>query len=448
MGKNYSNIPTAPGPPVLTTIGCRNKKAASRHILNIKPPAIVIFVEIFSHMLDTIESAIEDIRKGKLIIVVDDEDRENEGDFITAARNATPETINFMSKYGRGLICAPLVEERCDELGLELMVNNNTALHETAFTVSIDLLGHGCTTGISAHDRAKTIQALIDPATLPADLGKPGHIFPLRARKGGVLRRAGHTEATIDLARLAGLEPAGVLVEIMNEDGSMARLPELKEIAKKYDLKLISIKDLIEYRLKTDSLIEEIVRVDMPTQFGHFKLVAFKEKGSSNEHLALIKGEWKKDEPVLTRVHSSCFTGDILGSMRCDCGEQLHKAMQMVEKEGQGIILYMNQEGRGIGLVNKLKAYKLQEQGMDTVEANLHLGFPMDKRDYGIGAQILRYLGVTKLRLMSNNPRKRAGLLGYGIEIIDTIPIEAIPNPHNEKYLQTKKDKMGHEILK
>ena len=310
-------------------------------------------------MLDTIESAIEDIRKGKLIIVVDDEDRENEGDFITAARNATPETINFMSKYGRGLICAPLVEERCDELGLELMVNNNTALHETAFTVSIDLLGHGCTTGISAHDRAKTIQALIDPSTQPSDLGKPGHIFPLRARKGGVLRRAGHTEATIDLARLAGLEPAGVLVEIMNEDGSMARLPELKEIAKKYDLKLISIKDLIEYRLKTDSLIEEIVRVDMPTQFGHFKLVAFKEKGSSNEHLALIKGEWKKDEPVLTRVHSSCFTGDILGSMRCDCGEQLHKAMQMVEKEGQGIILYMNQEGRGIGLVNKLKAYKL-----------------------------------------------------------------------------------------
>ena len=399
-------------------------------------------------MLDTIESAIEDIRKGKLIIVVDDEDRENEGDFITAARNATPETINFMSKYGRGLICAPLVEERCDELGLELMVNNNTALHETAFTVSIDLLGHGCTTGISAHDRAKTIQALIDPSTQPSDLGKPGHIFPLRARKGGVLRRAGHTEATIDLARLAGLEPAGVLVEIMNEDGSMARLPELKEIAKKYDLKLISIKDLIEYRLKTDSLIEEIVRVDMPTQFGHFKLVAFKEKGSSNEHLALIKGEWKKDEPVLTRVHSSCFTGDILGSMRCDCGEQLHKAMQMVEKEGQGIILYMNQEGRGIGLVNKLKAYKLQEQGMDTVEANLHLGFPMDKRDYGIGAQILRYLGVTKLRLMSNNPRKRAGLLGYGIEIIDTIPIEAVPNPHNEKYLQTKKDKMGHEILK
>jgi 3,4-dihydroxy 2-butanone 4-phosphate synthase/GTP cyclohydrolase II len=399
-------------------------------------------------MLDSIETAIAEIKMGKLIIVVDDEDRENEGDFVTAARNVTPEVINFMSKYGRGLICAPLVEERCDELELELMVNNNTALHETAFTVSIDLLGHGCTTGISAHDRARTVQALIDPATKPADLGRPGHIFPLRAKKGGVLRRAGHTEATIDLARLAGFEPAAVLVEIMNEDGSMARLPELRLIAKKFDLKLISIKDLIEYRLKTDSLIEEIVRVDMPTQFGHFKLVAFKEKSSSNEHLALIKGEWKKDEPVLTRVHSSCFTGDILGSMRCDCGEQLHKAMQMVEKEGTGVILYMNQEGRGIGLVNKLKAYKLQEQGMDTVEANLHLGFQMDQRDYGIGAQILRYLGVTKLRLMSNNPKKRAGLLGYGIEIVETVPIEAVPNAHNEKYLATKRDKMGHEILK
>jgi 3,4-dihydroxy 2-butanone 4-phosphate synthase/GTP cyclohydrolase II len=397
-------------------------------------------------MLDSIETAIAEIKQGKLIIVVDDEDRENEGDFITAARNVTPETINFMSKHGRGLICAPLVEERCDELELELMVNNNTALHETAFTVSIDLLGHGCSTGISAHDRAKTVQALVDPATRPADLGRPGHIFPLRAKKGGVLRRAGHTEATIDLARLAGFEAAGVLVEIMNEDGTMARLPELREIARKFDLKLVSIKDLIEYRLKTDSLIEEIVRVDMPTQFGHFKLVAFKEKSSSNEHLALIKGEWKKDDPVLTRVHSSCFTGDILGSMRCDCGEQLHKAMQMVEKEGTGVILYMNQEGRGIGLVNKLKAYKLQEQGMDTVEANLHLGFPMDQRDYGIGAQILRYLGISKLRLMSNNPKKRAGLLGYGIEIVETVPIEAVPNPHNEKYLQTKKDKMGHDL--
>jgi 3,4-dihydroxy 2-butanone 4-phosphate synthase/GTP cyclohydrolase II len=398
-------------------------------------------------MLDSIESAIADIKMGKLIIVVDDEDRENEGDFITAARNVTPEIINFMSKHGRGLICAPLVEERCDELELELMVNNNTALHETAFTVSIDLLGHGCTTGISAQDRAKTVQALINPATKPGDLGRPGHIFPLRAKKGGVLRRAGHTEATIDLARLAGFEPAAVLVEIMNEDGTMARLPELKKIAKKFDLKLISIKDLIEYRLKTDSLIEEIVRVDMPTQYGHFKLIAFKEKSSSNEHLALIKGEWKKDEPVLTRVHSSCFTGDILGSLRCDCGEQLHKAMRMVEKEGTGAILYMNQEGRGIGLVNKLKAYKLQEQGMDTVEANLHLGFQMDQRDYGIGAQILRYLGITKLKLMSNNPKKRAGLLGYGIEIVETVPIEGTPNPHNEKYLTTKRDKMGHDIL-
>jgi 3,4-dihydroxy 2-butanone 4-phosphate synthase/GTP cyclohydrolase II len=399
-------------------------------------------------MLDSIESAIEDIKQGRLVIVVDDEDRENEGDFLTAARNVTPEVINFMSKYGRGLICVPLMEERCDELELELMVNNNTALHETAFTVSVDLLGHGCTTGISAHDRAKTVQAFIDHSTTPGDLGRPGHIFPLRAKKGGVLRRAGHTEATIDLARLAGFEPAGVLVEIMNEDGSMARLPELQEIAARFDFKIVSIKDLIEYRLKTDSLIEEIVRVDMPTKFGHFKLIAFKEKNSSNEHLALVKGEWQKGEPVLTRVHSSCFTGDILGSMRCDCGEQLHKAMQMVEKEGKGVILYMNQEGRGIGLVNKLKAYKLQEQGMDTVEANLHLGFPMYKRDYGIGAQILRYLGITRLRLMSNNPSKRAGLSGYGIEIVETIPIEAVPNPHNEKYLQTKKDKMGHEILK
>ena len=399
-------------------------------------------------MLNTIESAIEDIKEGKLVIVVDDEDRENEGDFITAAANVTPQVINFMSKHGRGLICAPMVEERCDELGLELMVNNNTALHETAFTVSVDLLGHGCTTGISAHDRAKTVQALINPSTRPEHLGRPGHIFPLRAKKGGVLRRAGHTEATIDLARLAGFAPVGVLVEIMNEDGTMARLPQLKEIAEKFDFKIISIKDLIEYRLKTDSLIEEIVRVDMPTIFGHFKLIAFKEKNTSNEHLALIKGEWEKDEPVLVRVHSSCFTGDILGSLRCDCGEQLHKAMQMVEANGKGAILYMNQEGRGIGLVNKLKAYQLQEGGLDTVEANLHLGFPMDKRDYGVGAQILRYLGITKLKLISNNPKKRAGLSGYGLEIIETIPIEVKPNPHNEKYLQTKRDKLGHQILK
>ncbi len=399
-------------------------------------------------MLDTIESAIDDIRAGKLIIVVDDEDRENEGDFITAARNVSPELVNFMSKEGRGLICTPLLEDRCEELQLGLMVNNNTALHETAFTVSVDLLGHGCTTGISAHDRAKTIQALIDPATRPEDLGRPGHIFPLRAKRGGVLRRAGHTEATIDLARLAGFEPAGVLVEIMNEDGSMARLPELKVIAEKFNLRLVSIKDLIEYRLKRDTLIDEIVRVDMPTKYGDFKLVAYNEKGTTNEHLALVKGEWEKEEPVLVRVHSSCFTGDILGSLRCDCGEQLHAAMKMVEQEGKGVILYMNQEGRGIGLVNKLKAYKLQEGGMDTVEANLHLGFPMDKRDYGVGAQILRNLGITKIRLMSNNPKKRAGLLGYGLEIVDTVPIEIKPNPHNEKYLQTKRDKLGHEILK
>lgn len=399
-------------------------------------------------MLDSIESAIEDIRNGKLIIVVDDEDRENEGDFIAAAANASPEIINFMSIHGRGLICAPLIEDRCDELKLDLMVNNNTALHETAFTVSVDLLGHGCTTGISAHDRSKTVKALINPGTKPEELGRPGHIFPLRAKKGGVLRRAGHTEATIDIARLAGFEPAGVLVEIMNEDGSMARLPELLQIAKRFDLKLISIKDLIEYRLKTDSLIEEIVRVEMPTKYGDFQLIAFLEKTTQNEHLALVKGEWKKDEPVLVRVHSSCFTGDILGSLRCDCGDQLHAAMQLVQKEGKGAILYMNQEGRGIGLVNKLKAYKLQEHGMDTVEANLHLGFPMDKRDYGIGAQMLRYLNITKLRLMSNNPKKRAGLLGYGLEIVETVPIEIEPNPHNEKYLFTKRDKLGHEILK
>ncbi len=400
-------------------------------------------------MFDTIDSAIQDIKEGKLVVVVDDEDRENEGDFITAAHNVSPAVINFMSKFGRGLICAALIEDRCDELDLELMVNNNTALHETAFTVSVDLLGHGCTTGISAQDRAKTIKALIDPSTKPSDLGKPGHIFPLRAKKGGVLRRAGHTEASIDLARLAGFNPpyGGVLVEIMNEDGTMARLPELIEVAKKFDFKIISIKDIIEYRIKRDSLIEQVVDVDMPTKFGHFKLIAFKEKYSSNEHLALLKGEWQKDEPVMVRVHSSCFTGDILGSLRCDCGEQLQAAMKMVEKEGKGAILYMNQEGRGIGLLNKLKAYRLQEEGMDTVEANLHLGFQMDQRDYGIGAQILRFLGINKLKLISNNPKKRVGLIGYGLEIVENIPIEITPNPHNEKYLQTKRDKLGHEIL-
>ena len=398
-------------------------------------------------MLDSIESAIDDIKLGKLVIVVDDEDRENEGDFITAARNATPEVINFMSKEGRGLICAPITEERAAELHLDLMVNNNTALHETPFTVSIDLIGYGCTTGISAHDRSKTVQALIDPNIKPEELGRPGHIFPLRAKKGGVLRRTGHTEATVDLARLAGFEPAGGLVEIMNEDGSMARLPELKEIAKKFDLKIISIKDLIEYRLKIDSLIEEEARVNMPTKYGHFTLVAFREKTTGGEHLALIKGTWKKDEPILTRVHSSCFTGDILGSFRCDCGDQLHRAMEMVEAAGKGVIIYMNQEGRGIGLLNKLKAYKLQEEGLDTVEANLQLGFDMDERDYGVGAQMLRYLGVTKLKLMTNNPRKRAGIKGYGLEITDVVALEVFPNPHNLHYLTTKRDKLGHEIL-
>ncbi|WP_132054026.1 bifunctional 3,4-dihydroxy-2-butanone-4-phosphate synthase/GTP cyclohydrolase II [Pseudocnuella soli] len=397
-------------------------------------------------MLHSIECAIEDLKHGKMVIVVDDEDRENEGDFIMAAQFITPEAVNFMSKFGRGLICVPLLEDRCDALGLELMVNNNTALHETAFTVSVDLLGHGCTTGISAHDRAATIRALVDPQTKPEELGRPGHIFPLRAKKGGVLRRAGHTEAAVDLARLAGFEPAGVLVEILNEDGSMARVPDLMIIAEKFDLKIISIKDLIEYRIKRDSLIEEIVRVDMPTQFGHFKLVAFQEKNTSNEHLALIKGEWETGEPVMVRVHSSCFTGDILGSLRCDCGEQLHSAMKMVEAEGKGLILYMNQEGRGIGLLNKLRAYRLQEEGMDTVEANLHLGFQMDQRDYGVGAQILRHLNVQKLRLISNNPRKRVGLIGYGLEVIENIALRIDPNPFNERYLHTKRDKLGHEL--
>jgi len=398
--------------------------------------------------MDTIEAAIEAIRQGKMVIVVDDEDRENEGDFITSARNATPEVVNFMSKYGRGLICVPLLEDRADELQLELMVNNNTALHETAFTVSIDLLGHGCTTGISAQDRSKTIQAIIDPKTTPEDLGRPGHIFPLRAKRGGVLRRSGHTEAAIDLARLAGMEPVGVLVEIMNEDGSMARLPELRELAVKLEMPLISIKDLIEYRLQQDSLIEEVVKVDMPTRYGHFTLHVFRERNNpeSGEHLAMVKGTWENDEPVLVRVHSSCLTGDILGSLRCDCGDQLHNAMQLVEEAGKGVVLYMNQEGRGIGLLNKLKAYKLQEGGMDTVEANLHLGFPMDNRDYGVGAQILRALKIKKIKLISNNPKKRAALNGYGLEITEAVPLIIEPNVHNAKYLQTKKDKMGHKL--
>ena len=399
-------------------------------------------------MLDKIELAIEEIRNGKMVIVVDDEDRENEGDFVTAAQNVTPEIINFMSTNGRGLICAPLVEERCIELKLQPMVVDNTSLHETAFTVSVDLLGNGCTTGISAQDRSKTIRALIDPVTRPEDLGRPGHIFPLRAKKGGVLRRSGHTEATIDLARLAGFAPAGVLVEIMNEDGSMARLPQLIEIAQKFKLKIISIKDLIEYRLREETLIKEQVRVKLPTKFGIFELIAFEQLNTGEIHMAMKKGEWNEEEAVLVRVHSSCMTGDILGSLRCDCGDQLHIAMKMVEEAGKGIVLYMNQEGRGIGLLNKLKAYKLQEEGLDTVEANLELGFGMDQRDYGIGAQILRYLGIRKMKLLSNNPRKRAGLLGYGLEVVSTVPIEISSNPHNEKYLQTKRDKLGHNILK
>ena len=397
--------------------------------------------------MNTIEEALAEIKAGRVIIVVDDEDRENEGDFITAARNATPEVINFMSTHGRGLICAAITEKRCAELDLKPMVSDNTSLHETAFTVSIDLLGNGCTTGISAHDRSKTILALISPDTKPGDLGRPGHIFPLKAKNGGVLRRSGHTEATIDIASLAGFEAAGVLVEIMNEDGSMARLPELKEIAVKFDLKIITIKDLIAYRLKHETLIKEEVRVNMPTKYGDFELVAFRQLSTGDIHLAMKKGEWHEDEPVLVRVHSSCLTGDILGSLRCDCGEQLHHALENIEAAGKGIVLYMNQEGRGIGLLNKLHAYKLQEQGMDTVEANAELGFSGDERDYGVGAQILRALHVTKMKLMSNNPRKRAGLSGYGLEVLETVPIEMKPNLHNEKYLFTKRDKLGHEIL-
>jgi 3,4-dihydroxy 2-butanone 4-phosphate synthase / GTP cyclohydrolase II len=398
-------------------------------------------------MLNSIEEAIKDIQAGKVIIVVDDEDRENEGDFVTAARNVTPEVINFMSTHGRGLICAAITEQRCAELDLQPMVSNNTSSHETAFTVSVDLLGDGCTTGISAQDRSKTVLALINPNTKPEDLGRPGHIFPLRAKNAGVLRRTGHTEATIDIARLAGFEPAGALVEIMNEDGSMARLPDLELIAIKFDLKIISIKDLIAYRLKHETLIKEEVRVNMPTKYGNFELIAYTQINTGETHLAIKKGNWQLDEPVLVRVHSSCITGDILGSLRCDCGDQLHSSLQIIEAEGKGVVLYMNQEGRGIGLLNKLRAYKLQEQGRDTVEANIELGFGSDQRDYGVGAQILRELGITKMKLISNNPRKRAGLLGYGLEIVETVSIEIKPNEYNEKYLFTKRDKMGHEIL-
>lgn len=396
--------------------------------------------------LDSIEEAIEAVRNGEIIIVVDDEDRENEGDFLIAAEKVNTQIINFMATHGRGLICAPLVEDRCDELGLDLMVQTNTATFETPFTVSIDLIGHGTSTGISASDRAKTVLALVNPDTKPEDLGKPGHIFPLRAKKGGVLRRAGHTEAAIDFARLAGLQPAGVIVEIMNEDGTMARLPQLKEIAKKFDLKLVSIKDLIAYRVKHESLIQREVSVKLPTEFGDFDLVHYTQKTNGQEHLALLKGEWEKDEPILVRVHSSCITGDIFGSCRCDCGPQLQASMKKIEEAGKGVIVYMNQEGRGIGLLNKLKAYKLQEQGLDTVEANLKLGFNMDDRDYGIGAQILRDLGVSKMKLMSNNPKKRTGLIGYGLEIVENIALEIKSNQHNALYLKTKKEKMGHSL--
>jgi 3,4-dihydroxy 2-butanone 4-phosphate synthase/GTP cyclohydrolase II len=397
--------------------------------------------------LDRIEDAIQDIKLGKIIIVADDEDRENEGDMICASEAITPELVNFMIKEARGLMCVSLTEERCLALGLEMMVDQNTTSHETPFTVSVDLLGNGCTTGISAGDRSKTIKALVDFNTKPTDLGRPGHIFPLKSKSEGVLRRTGHTEASMDFAKLAGFQPSGVLIEVLNDNGSMARLPDLRKIADKFDLKLVTIKDLIEYRLNTESLITREIGVNMPTEWGQFELIAFKQKNTGDTHLALVKGEWEVNEPVMVRVHSSCVTGDIFGSCRCDCGDQLHAAMGMVEKEGKGVILYMFQEGRGIGLLNKLKAYKLQELGRDTVEANLELGFSMDERDYGVGAQILRDLGAHKIRLISNNPKKRAGLLGYGLEIVDSIPIEIAPNKHNEKYLETKRDKMGHSIL-
>lgn len=397
--------------------------------------------------LDSVEDAIKDIKDGKIVIVVDDEDRENEGDFICAAEIVTPEIINFMATHGRGLICAPLVESRCDDLQLHNMVSDNTALHETAFTVSIDLNGHGCTTGISAYDRATGIRALTETDTKPEDYARPGHIFPLRAKAGGVLRRAGHTEAAIDLARLAGFYPAGVLVEILNDDGTMARLIDLMKVAEKFDLRIISIKDLIAYRVKHEKLIQFEEHIKLPTRYGEFELFAYRQTTTNEIHLALKKGEWDSNEPVLVRVHSSCETGDVLGSLRCDCGDQLHQSMTLVEKEGKGVILYMRQEGRGIGLINKLKAYKLQEEGYDTVEANHKLGFKMDQRDYGIGAQILYDIGVRKMRLLTNNPKKRIGLVGYGLEIVENVALEVAPNPHNEFYLETKRDKMGHQIL-
>jgi len=399
-------------------------------------------------VLNTIPEAIAAIARGELVVVVDDEDRENEGDFIGASEKITPEIINFMTIHGRGLICVAITEKRCKELDLELMVGNNTSSHETQFTVSVDAIHQNVTTGISASDRAVTIKMLVDPSTKPEQLGRPGHIFPLKAKNRGVLRRSGHTEAAVDLARLAGLYPSGVLVEIMNDDGTMARLPQLYEIAKKFDLKLVAIKDLISYLIQRESLIERGEEVVLPTYFGDFRIIPFKQKSNGVEHVALIKGGWEPNEPILTRVHSSCMTGDIFGSMRCECGDQLHKAMEMIEKEGKGVIVYMMQEGRGIGLFNKIAAYKLQDQGLDTVDANIHLGFNPDERDYGVGAQILRSLGVSKMKLMTNNPVKRVGLEGYGLEVTQVIPLEVEPNEFNQKYLKTKRDRMGHHLRK
>jgi 3,4-dihydroxy 2-butanone 4-phosphate synthase/GTP cyclohydrolase II len=396
--------------------------------------------------LNTIEEAIEDIRNGRLLIVVDDEDRENEGDFICAAELITPETVNFMAKHGRGLICAALPEERCEELDLDLMVGNNTSFHETQFTVSVDLINEETSTGVSAKDRALTIKSLVNPSTKPSDLGRPGHIFPLKAKAKGVLRRAGHTEAVVDLTRFAGLNPGGALVEIMNDDGSMARLNDLVKLRKKFGIKMITIRDLIKYKLERESILQKGERVKLPTVSGDFEFIPFRQISDGQEHCALVKGTWTKDETVMVRVHSSCFTGDIFGSLRCDCGPQLHKAMEMVEKEGKGVVIYLSQEGRGIGLLNKIKAYRLQDEGMDTVQANLKLGFGEDERDYGVGANIMRELGLGKIKLISNNPVKRAGLEGYGIQIVETIPLIIEPNPHNQFYLETKANKMGHNL--
>ena len=399
-----------------------------------------------SYKLNTIEEALADFKEGKFVIVVDDEDRENEGDFITAAETITPEKVNFMMRYGRGVLCTPISEEVASRLELDMQVHDNTSLHETPFTVTVDLIGHGCTTGVSMYDRAQTILALADPKTQPTDLARPGHVNPLRARSRGVLRRAGHTEAAIDLARLSGMQPVAALIEIINEDGTMARLPQLVEVAKQWDMKIITIKDLIAYRLQKESLVERGVEVHMPTEYGDFRLIPFRQKSNGMEHVALFKGEWSKDEPILVRMHSSCATGDIFGSKRCDCGEQLHRAMQLIEKEGKGMVVYLNQEGRGIGLMEKMKAYKLQENGMDTVDANLLLGHAADERDYGVGAQILRELGVGKMRLITNNPVKRVGIESYGLEVVENVPIEIEPNPYNTTYLRTKKERMGHKL--